>query len=184
VWRNALAVLPVVRPPVEPVIPRDLPPAPGPFVDPVPSYVSTFCQTLSERATIGNQILELKESRKQNSCDGAQHWLPEHGRLKHVRRARHRTQTPVLRTVPESVGDSPRRNFLAMVGLALAVVSFIALWFASVGTVFVLSTFLAIPGLLISLFALRTEPRRAAVWGVGLACFVCLYLPTMLVALR
>ena len=80
--------------------------------------------------------------------------------------------------------ESGQRNVLALVGLALGVVSFIALCLASAGAIFMVSAFVAIPALLISVLGLRTEPRRAAVWGVGLACFVCLYLPTIYVGLR
>ncbi len=77
-----------------------------------------------------------------------------------------------------------RRNVIAMVGLALALVAFVALCLAGVGAIFVVATFLAVPALLISLMALRSRPRRVAVLGVCIAGFVCLYLPTMIVSLR
>jgi hypothetical protein len=55
---------------------------------------------------------------------------------------------------------------------------------ASVSPVFVMAAFLAVPGLLLSLAALRSPPRRVAAWGIAVALFVFLYLPTMMFDLR
>lgn len=83
-----------------------------------------------------------------------------------------------------SVDKPLSRNILAICGLALACVSFLGLNLTSFSHIFVLSTFLAIPALVISLVAMCWHPRRAAAWGAGLAFLVCLYLPTMIFALR
>ncbi len=73
---------------------------------------------------------------------------------------------------------------LAICGISLGVTASLSLCVASVSRVFVMATLLAVPGLLLSLVALRTPPRRIAVRGVVVALFVCLYLPTMLFSLR
>ena len=54
----------------------------------------------------------------------------------------------------------------------------------SVGKIATYLTFSSLPGLIISVIALRWAPRRVAAWGVGLGILGTLYLPTLLLSLR
>ena len=71
------------------------------------------------------------------------------------------------------------QNTVGLCGLAMAVASLASMFLLEYGVFFWLTSFLAVPALVTSLFGLRYTPKRIAQWGCWVALFACLHLPTI-----
>ena len=74
---------------------------------------------------------------------------------------------------PES-SDRLTHTSLLLSGIALSALFMVSVWYL------MLCTFLAIPGLITGILAIRKNSIREAKFSVAISLFVCLYLPTIL----